>query len=153
MPLISSPPWTSLHRLGTNSSEILLSPALQTRCANGVNGEDNAFFFFPAADKAVSNAQEKRDEYLKSFLNTNLNTLTAQATFLLFYCHVVKCCRTKGEPVRTRGKTGAGFCLQHLRDGQKFRPMAAQDWDANLLCSSSCRPTCLQATRSPSARF
>jgi len=70
----------------------------------------------------MSNAQEKRDEYLKSFLNTNLNTLTMQATFLLFYYHIVKCCRTKREPVHTRRKTGTGFCLQHLGGGQRLRP-------------------------------
>lgn len=67
--------------------------------------------FFPAAfiwvrmltDKAVSNTQEERYEYLTSFLNTKLNTLTIQTTSPPFYYHIVKCSRTKCVPADTRG--------------------------------------------------
>lgn len=53
-------------------------------------------------DKAMSNTQEKRYEYLNSFLNTILNTLTIQTTSPPFYYHVVKCSRTKRVPADTK---------------------------------------------------
>lgn len=54
-------------------------------------------------DKAISNTQEKRHEYLNSFLNTKLNTLTIQTMSPPFYCHIVKCTWTKCMPADTKG--------------------------------------------------
>lgn len=105
----SSPPRTS-------SSEILLSPARQMPRLTVEMGLMVRRTFFPAAltetnclQTKPGNTQEKRYEYLKSFLNTNLNTLTIQPTSLLFYRRVVKCSWTKCEPANAKGTTSTGL--------------------------------------------
>jgi len=50
----------------------------------------------------MSNTQEKRYEYLNSFLNTKLNTLTSQTTSPPFYYHIVKYSQTKCVPADTK---------------------------------------------------
>lgn len=114
--------------LRTKSSAILFSCTANIQAHSGNGVLMVRIVFFPAAfiwlrmltDKAMSNTQEKRYEYLNSFLNTELNTLTIQTMFLPFYYHVVKCRWTKCVPAHTKGTNQQRVLGPYFYQDSKF---------------------------------